>query len=152
MAPNERPKILIADDDEDILVALERALEDEGYATTTAVNHEEASNLLSQETFDLLVLDDSLSDKDSIEVLMELRHLERMPLVVVTFHSLFGARRANRLRLLGVSAFVSKRAQSDLVEVVHHLLEPRSSGHSVAFDTFIRTWAGQIRMKEGINQ
>jgi CheY-like chemotaxis protein len=64
-------RILLADNDEDVLVALERTLEDGGYATATALSHAEASKLVSQGTFDLCVLDDYLSDKDSIQVLTE---------------------------------------------------------------------------------
>ncbi len=66
-------KVLLADNDEDVLVALERTLEDGGYATATAVSHAEASKLFSQDAFDLCVLDDYLSDKDSIQVLNEFR-------------------------------------------------------------------------------
>lgn len=46
-------KILIADNDEEVLVALERILEDEGYSTATAISHEDASIMLSRDSFDL---------------------------------------------------------------------------------------------------
>jgi len=57
-------RILLADNDEDVLLALERTLEDRGYATATALSHPEACKLLAQARFDLWVLDDYLSDKD----------------------------------------------------------------------------------------
>jgi CheY-like chemotaxis protein len=39
-------RILLADNDEDVPVGLERTLEDRGYATATALSHAEASKLL----------------------------------------------------------------------------------------------------------
>jgi len=79
-------RILLADNNEDVLVALERALEDGGYATTAALSHEEASKLVSRKTFDLCVLDDYLSDKNSIQVLTEFRRAGMTLLVIVTYH------------------------------------------------------------------
>jgi hypothetical protein len=51
MPINDLRKILITDSDEDVLVALERLLEDGGYATETAISYEEASRRLAQGTF-----------------------------------------------------------------------------------------------------
>jgi DNA-binding NtrC family response regulator len=66
-------KVLIADNDEDVLVALEHALESGGYTTATALSQDQISKLLTQGEFDLCVLDDCLSDNDSIGVLAELQ-------------------------------------------------------------------------------
>ena len=87
LPPRSTARILILDNDEDVLVNLERVLEDEGYSTATAVHYEQALTLLSQHPFDLLVLDDHLSDRDSIEVVVDLRSSELVPpFVVVTYH------------------------------------------------------------------
>lgn len=79
-------RILIADNDEDVLIALEHTLENGGYQTITAVNHEQTSKLLEEHNVDLCVLDDYLSDKDSIQVLNELRGAGKKQLVIVTYH------------------------------------------------------------------
>ena len=60
MGQDEHGKILIADNDEDVLVALEQALEDEGYDTAVTVSGDLAFQILSTGVFDLLVLDDYL--------------------------------------------------------------------------------------------
>ena len=73
MSGNGERKILVVDNDADILVELERILEDGGYSTTTALNSADAHKLLSRGNFDLLVLDDYLSDSDSVQVLAECR-------------------------------------------------------------------------------
>jgi len=110
MPEKQLRRILVADNDEEVLVALERTLENGGYVTTTAVNHAEASQLLSRGGFDLFVLDDYLSDADSIHVLTELRRRRISPLVIVTYHHFPELHQEKQLRALGVSALVSKRA------------------------------------------
>jgi DNA-binding response OmpR family regulator len=116
-------KILIVDNDEDVLVSLERVLEDEHYATVTAVSHQQAASLLCQDTFDLLVLDDHLSDTNAVEVLTQLRKCGVRPLVVVTYHHDMSRHQRARLHSLGAAALVNKRAHAALVEIVDYLLE-----------------------------
>jgi CheY-like chemotaxis protein len=130
---NEPIKILIADNDDIVLTGIERALEDEGYETVTAVSCEEVAAMLSKNDFDLIVLDDYLSDGDSVQVMTECRSPEDGPLVIVTFnHSLAQDTRA-QLQSLGVSAFVSKGAHPELAEIVRYLLAPQPG------------WPGQMR-------
>ena len=117
-------KILIADNDEDVLIAIEHALETSGYTTVTAFCHDEASKLFRDETFDLCVLDDYLSDRDSTDFLAELQTPGRGPLIVLTYHRFPSPQQEERFRCLGVSAFVNKRAHSQLVDIVSHLLRP----------------------------
>ena len=116
-------KVLIVDNDEHVLVALERLLEDLGYTTATAVDQREAFQLLLQETFDLLVLDDCLSDQDCIEVVTDLRHSEIMPpLVVITYNRTPLQSQRTRLRLLGVYTWINKRSHTELARTVRELL------------------------------
>jgi len=55
-------KILIVDDDEDVLIELERLLEGEGYVTATAWSGQEALALSEKLQFDLLLVDEYLAD------------------------------------------------------------------------------------------
>lgn len=126
MSDNDVRSILVADNDEEVLVALERVLEDGGYATTTVLSSVEACKLLSEGSFDLLVLDDYLSDKNSVQILTECRRLGISLLAVVTYHRSPSFDEEVRLRELGVCALVNKSAHSELVEIVHYLLSPRS--------------------------
>ena len=127
-------RILVADNDEDVLVALERTLEDRGYATATALSYAEASKLLAQARFDLCVLDDYLSDKDSIQVLTEFRRAGMTPLVIVTYHRYPSSDEEQRLLSLGVAALINKRAHSELARMADRLLEPKIAGGGDAFD------------------
>jgi CheY-like chemotaxis protein len=60
-----RARILIVDDDEQVLMALERVLEGEGYCTTTAWSGQEALLLLGKSEFDLLLIDEDLPGLES---------------------------------------------------------------------------------------
>lgn len=127
-------KVLIADNDEDVLVALEHALESGGYTTATALSQDQISKLLTEEEFDLCVLDDCLSDNDSIGVLAEFQEPGKGSIVIVTYHRFPEAHQETQLRALGVRAFVNKRAHSELVDIVSTLLEPRPHRPRGAFD------------------
>lgn len=58
----EPVKILIVDDDEAVLIALEHILEGEGYRTVTAWSGREALHLAEDGQFDLVLVDEHLSD------------------------------------------------------------------------------------------
>ena len=96
-------------------------------STTTVLSSAEACKLLSEGKFDLFVLDDYLSDKDSVQMLAECRRSGISLLAVVTYHRSPSFDEEARLRELGVCALVSKSAHSELVEIVHYLLSPRTA-------------------------
>lgn len=66
-------KILIVDDDEEALMALERLLEEEGYSTVTAWSGKEALALSDRANFDLLLVDEHGADVNFDSLLAELR-------------------------------------------------------------------------------
>lgn len=65
------PKILIVDDEQNILLYLSEALEDEGYDIVTKANGKDAITALEKEQFDLLLVDLKLKDVDGLEVMRE---------------------------------------------------------------------------------
>jgi CheY-like chemotaxis protein len=65
-------RILIVDDDEDVLIELERMLEGEGYRTATAWSAREALVLAASNQFDLLLVDEHLADLDTKALCEEL--------------------------------------------------------------------------------
>lgn len=66
---NSSGRILVVDDEKDILRALEFILSREGYSVTTAVSGEEAIELLKKEEFDLVLTDLRMPGMDGMEVL-----------------------------------------------------------------------------------
>jgi len=65
--------ILVADDDEHILKALEKLLERAGYTITKASNGNEAVRLYRQVPPDLVITDLLMPEKDGLEVIVEIK-------------------------------------------------------------------------------
>jgi DNA-binding response OmpR family regulator len=61
-------RILVVDDDENILSLERTILEKNGFSVTTAGSGEEALRLLKESSFDLVLLDVMMPDKDGFEV------------------------------------------------------------------------------------
>ncbi|HEX8027517.1 MAG TPA: sigma-54 dependent transcriptional regulator [Vicinamibacterales bacterium] len=82
--------ILLADDEEKILKTLGRALRDDGHEVVTASNARDASRLLSERSFDLLVIDFLMPDRTGLDVIRELAantpESERPAVVMMTAH------------------------------------------------------------------
>ena len=76
--------VLVIDDDERVLTALECLLEKEGYETTTAWSGREGMNLLRSRSFDLVLLDDFLWDMDPIAILQEVRRTSISSLLMLS--------------------------------------------------------------------
>ena len=69
-------RLLIVEDEADIVHALQRGLKNEGYAVDVAIDGEEALEFLSVNTYDLLVLDINLPGVDGFYILEKLRESE----------------------------------------------------------------------------
>ena len=82
--------ILLADDEEKILKTLGRALRDEGHEVVTASNAKEAARLLSERSFDLLIIDFLMPDRTGLDVIRDLAantpEAERPAVVMMTAH------------------------------------------------------------------
>jgi len=124
MSQNALKKILIADNDEDVLVALERLLQDQGYDTAVAVSGHGTVEVVSQGAVDLLVLDDHLSDQHCVQVLTQIPRNARKPFVVITYHQVPSLSEQTEMRSLGVNTWVSKQDHAQLIRTVAHLLQP----------------------------
>ena len=76
-------RILVAEDDPRARESLAALLAEEGYQVDAVSGGNEASRLLSEETFDAALLDVRMPGKDGLAVLRELRARERPPAVLV---------------------------------------------------------------------
>jgi DNA-binding response OmpR family regulator len=65
----DKPKILIVDDEQNILLYLSEALEDEGYDITTKLNGQEAIEAVQVDAYDLVLVDLKLRDMEGLEVM-----------------------------------------------------------------------------------
>jgi DNA-binding response OmpR family regulator len=81
-------RILIAEDEPNIVRFLVRGLQAQGYATTAAADGEAALYLAETGEFDLMLLDLGLPRLDGLGVLAELRRSQtRLPVIVLTARS-----------------------------------------------------------------
>ncbi len=81
-------KLLLVEDDQPLATALQQAFVRENYAVDVADNGASADQLLSTETYDLLVLDLGLPQMDGQDVLRKLRARgDRLPVIILTARS-----------------------------------------------------------------
>ncbi len=126
-------KILIVDDEEDVLTYLETLLRDHGYATVCARDGQDAFEKLRRERPDLVTLDISMPERSGVRFYRDLKddpELAATPVVIVTAVTGFG------LDPEGFRKFISTRKQvsppegfipkpidhEELLEVVSKLL------------------------------
>jgi two-component system, OmpR family, KDP operon response regulator KdpE len=81
---NERRRILVCDDEPQILRALKVILRDAGFETVPAATAEEALDLVAVRPPDAAILDLVLPDGDGVEVCREIRRWSRMPIIVLS--------------------------------------------------------------------
>jgi len=103
----ENAKILIVDDDPDVLESIEAALESEGALTMTAMDGNEGVDLCLAHGPDLVVLDMMLPSRSGFLVLERIKGREDSPMVImVTANS--GKRHQAYAESLGVDGYLLK--------------------------------------------
>ena len=80
-------KILICDDEKDIVAALKIYLEAEGYKTACAYNGNEAVNIVKQGDVDLVLMDIMMPECDGITAMVALREFSNIPVILLTAKS-----------------------------------------------------------------
>ena len=80
-------KVLVVDDEPEVLDLLSRALRRDGHAVATALAADEAREQLSDEDFSVVVLDVALGEESGVELCRELRREgNRIPILLLTAH------------------------------------------------------------------
>jgi len=67
------PRVLVVDDEPNILLSLEFLMQQAGFEVTTAEDAEQAQALISQQVPDLILLDISLPGMSGFDLLEQLR-------------------------------------------------------------------------------
>ena len=80
-------KVLICDDERDIVSALKIYLEAEGYETLAAANGREALEKLRREDVQLVLLDVMMPEMDGISALARIREESNVPVILLTAKS-----------------------------------------------------------------
>jgi DNA-binding response OmpR family regulator len=87
IAQKERQRILVMDNDHDMLTLLNRTLELEGYDAVVVGGFDEAMSSFEEMNPDMIVMDTFESIDDSIHALDMIREHSDMPVVVITVDS-----------------------------------------------------------------
>ena len=81
---NSFQHILVVDDDDRIRDLLCLYLKDNGYFVSSAIDTEQARDLLQEYVFDIIILDVMLPGQTGIEFTEEFRKLESTPIIILT--------------------------------------------------------------------
>ena len=85
--PGERSRVLVVDDEIQVLRFLERTLDQAGYQALTTHEPELVSGLIEQEEPDLVLLDVTLSGIDGFDLLRHIREFSGVPVMILTARS-----------------------------------------------------------------
>ena len=118
-------KLLIADDEPNILISLEYLLKREGYQVTVARDGQEALDAVGRECPDLLLLDVLMPRKNGFEVCQALRADERFAALKILMLTAKGRDTdVAKGQALGADAYMTKPfATRELVQKIADMLE-----------------------------
>ncbi|HBJ37004.1 MAG TPA: response regulator [Planctomycetaceae bacterium] len=122
-APVNAKKVLIVDDDYEIIDSIRYALEGEGYTVVIARDGNQGLALAERENPDLMILDMMMPKRSGFLVLEKLRRVRETPLPVIMITGNEGSRHKAYAELLGVSDYIRKPFAMDrLLQAVENLL------------------------------
>ncbi|MEO1530394.1 MAG: response regulator [Planctomycetota bacterium] len=116
-------KVLIVDDDAEIIDSVRYALEGEGYKVVVARDGNQGLALAERETPDLIILDMMMPKRSGFLVLEKLRRMSEtmVPVIMITGNE--GSRHKAYAELLGVSDYIRKPFQMEkLLQAVREKL------------------------------
>lgn len=117
-----RKKVLVADCHEEVLIALEKILEDAGFDTTTVWTARDALKLLDSQVFDLMLVNEYLPDAECEDLLKALHKRGAQIPCIVMQPSAPEITDFTGLQALGARDIVYKYAYRQIVEVVSECL------------------------------
>ncbi len=121
----KQKRILIADDEEDVVTTLQFTLEKEGYQCLTAYDGKEALDKAKRENPDLIILDIMMPKMNGYEVSRLLKfdaRFKHIPIVMLTART--QAKDKEIGRDTGADMYVTKPFEmDDLVSTVHNILK-----------------------------
>ena len=121
-------KLLLADDEEQLAMALKIRLQSRGYQVVTAVNGQEALELMAKEKPDLVLLDVLMPVMDGFFCLREINHRfgrGKIPVIILTARD----RMRELFELEGVEDYVVKPFDhEDLLIRIDRVLKRRAEG------------------------
>ena len=120
---NDNKRILLVDDDTEIVESMRAALEANGYQTLVARDGNQGLAMVEREDPDLVILDMMMPKRSGFLVLEWLRRNRRVPTRVIMITANEGSRHKAYAEMLGVDDYIRKPFAMDrLIESVGRLL------------------------------
>lgn len=118
-----KKRILLVDDDQEIVESMRMALESRGYVTLVARDGNQGLAMAEREDPDLLILDMMMPKRSGFLVLEKLRRTRAVPMRVIMITANEGSRHKAYAEMLGVDDYIRKPFAMDrLLESVERLL------------------------------
>lgn len=122
--PGKRQRVLLVDDDNEIVESVRFALEANGYEVLVARDGNQGLAMAEREDPDLVVLDMMMPKRSGFLVLEKLRRTRPVPLRVIMITANEGSRHKAYAEMLGVDDYIRKPFAMDrLMESVKRLLD-----------------------------
>jgi two-component system KDP operon response regulator KdpE len=122
----KKKRVLVVDDERDILNFIRVKLTSVGYEVLTTTNGQEALEWLQKEKFDIVLLDILMETVSGFEVLDKLRTFSQVPVIVFTRQSFI----ADLALKMGASDYIAKPFDpEELVRKIKGILDHRETGH-----------------------
>jgi DNA-binding response OmpR family regulator len=116
-------RVLLVDDDYEIVETIQAALEAKGYQTLVARDGNQGLAMAEREDPDLVILDMMMPKRSGFLVLERLRRTRRVPVRVIMITANEGSRHKAYAEMLGVDDYIRKPFAMDrLLESVERLL------------------------------
>jgi len=105
--PDSLGRVLVIDDEAEIRESLETLLQLEGYTVASAATGREGLTLLGERTFDIVLLDLALPDRNGMDILAEIHMLNPLqPVIMITAYGT--VENAVRAMQVGATNFIQK--------------------------------------------
>jgi len=127
-----RKKVLVADCHEDVLIVLEKLLEDAGFDTRTVWTARDALKLMESQVFDLVVVNEYLPDAECEDFLETLRERGVQVPCIVMQPSAPEITDKKALQARGAREIVCKHAYQKILETVSKCLAGESFSERAA--------------------
>jgi DNA-binding response OmpR family regulator len=116
-------RVLIVDDDGEIVEAVKMALESMGYSTLVARDGNQGLAIAERENPDLMILDMMMPKRSGFLVMEKLRRTRAMPMRIIMITANEGSRHKAYAEMLGVDDYLRKPfAMDKLMASVERLL------------------------------
>jgi len=123
------PRVLLVDDDVEIVESMRFALENAGFQVLVARDGNEGIAMIEHQSPDVLILDMMMPKRSGFLVLEQLRRSPTNPLRIIMITANEGSRHKAYAEMLGVDEYIRKPFPMEkLVETVRSLLQKPTAG------------------------